>query len=159
MDKTPGSEIGSIKKIGGNMLITRETDYAIRALRSLSGGEKKTLAQICKEEVVPQQFGYKILKKLAKAEYVSIKRGKDGGYIIADDFNKRTLYDLTKVMENPMDISPCVVPDYICEAHTSDDFPCLVNQKLSAIQMLIEGELKAVNLLSLFKPPETLQEG
>jgi len=137
------------------MLITRETDYAIRALRALAGGEKKTLAQICKEEVVPQQFGYKILKKLAKAEYVTIKRGKDGGYIIADDFNMRTLYDLTKVMENPMDISPCVVPDYICEAHAATDTPCLVNQKLSAIQLLIEAELKAVNLLALFVPQES----
>ena len=46
------------------MLVTRETDYAIRALRALSDGNKKTLADICRLEVVPQQFGYKILKKL-----------------------------------------------------------------------------------------------
>ena len=133
------------------MLITRETDYAIRALRALSGGGKKTLSQICKEEIVPQQFGYKILKKLARADYVTIKRGKDGGYCIAADFNKRTLFDLTTVMENPMDISPCVVPDYVCEAHDAKGSPCLVNLKLSAIQRQIEDELKAVNLLSLFE--------
>jgi len=133
------------------MLVTRETDYAIRALRALSDGEKKTLAQICKEEIVPQQFGYKILKKLAKAGYVTIKRGKEGGYTIADDFKDRTLFDLTSVMENPTDISPCVVPGYRCEAHADDTEPCSVNLKLSSLQQILDAELKKVNLSALFE--------
>ena len=133
------------------MLVTRETDYAIRALRALSRGEKKTLAQICKEEIVPQQFGYKILKKLAKAGYVTIKRGKEGGYTISDDFKTRTLYDLTGVMENPTDISPCVVPGYRCEAHLDSAESCSVNLKLSALQQVLDAELKKVNLLALFE--------
>jgi len=132
------------------MLVTRETDYAIRALRALSDGNKKTLAEICKEEVVPQQFGYKILKKLSKAGYVVIKRGKEGGYILADGFESRTLFDLTSVMENPMDISPCVVPGYKCEAHADKDEPCTVNLRLSALQQLLDAELKNVTLSSLF---------
>ena len=133
------------------MLVTRETDYAIRALRALSRGEKKTLAQICKEEIVPQQFGYKILKKLAKAGYVTIKRGKEGGYTISDNFKDRTLFDLTGVMENPTDVSPCVTPGYRCEAHTGNANPCLVNQKLSALQQVLDAELKRVNLSALFE--------
>jgi len=133
------------------MLVTRETDYAIRALRALSRGEKKTLAQICKEEIVPQQFGYKILKKLAKAGYVTIKRGKEGGYTISDDFRTRTLFDLTGVMENPTDISPCVVPGYRCEAHSDTAEVCSVNLKLSALQQVLDAELKEVNLSALFE--------
>ena len=133
------------------MLVTRETDYAIRMLRSLAGGGKKTLAVICKEEVVPQQFGYKILKKLANAEYVTIRRGKDGGYTICDDFGKHSLYDLTCVMESPMDISPCVIPGYICEAHADKEESCSVNRKLSALQQVLNGELKKVNLLAMFQ--------
>ena len=133
------------------MLVTRETDYAIRALRALSDGSKKTLAQICKEEVVPQQFGYKILKKLSKAGYVTIKRGKEGGYTIAEDFGTRTLYDLTGVMEIPTDISPCVVPGYKCEVHANLGESCLVNRKLSALQKLLDTELKGVVLASMFE--------
>ena len=133
------------------MLVTRETDYAIRALRALYTGEKKTLAQICEEEVVPQQFGYKILKKLSKAGYLTIKRGKEGGYTIADDFDKRTLFDLTSVMENPTDISPCVVPGYRCEAHADKDEPCLVNQRLSALQKILDSELKSIKIFSMFE--------
>jgi Rrf2 family protein len=138
------------------MLVTRETDYAIRALRALSDGYKKTLAQICKEEVVPQQFGYKILKKLSKAGYVTIKRGKEGGYIITDGFKDKSLFDLTGIMENPTDISPCVVEGYRCEAHTNSDNPCSVNLTLSALQKKLDSELKDVNLSALFEKQKEL---
>ena len=138
------------------MLVTRETDYAIRALRALSDGAKKTLSEICKEEVMPQQFGYKILKKLSKAGYVTIKRGKEGGYIITEDFKEKSLYDLTGVMENPTDISPCVIPGYRCEVHSDSDSPCSVNLKLSALQQKLDAELKEVNLSVLFDEQKEL---
>ena len=138
------------------MLVTRETDYAIRALRALSDGRKKTLSEICKKEVVPQQFGYKILKKLSKAGYVTIKRGKEGGYIITEDFKDKSLYDITSVMENPTDISPCVVEGYRCEVHADSDDPCSVNLKLSALQQKLDTELKKINLSDLFEEQKEL---
>jgi len=136
------------------MLVTRETDYAIRALRALSDGKKKTIAEICKEEVVPQQFGYKILKKLAKAGYVNIKRGKEGGYTITEEFKERSLFDLTDVMENPTDISPCVVVGYRCEAHADENEPCSVNLRLSALQQTLNAELKKINIYSMVTSQE-----
>ena len=138
------------------MLVTRETDYAIRALRALAEGKKKTLAEICKEEAVPQQFGYKILKKLSKAGYVVIKRGKVGGYTIAKDFSDKTLFDLTVVMENPTEVSPCVMPGFRCEAHKNLDIPCSVNLLLTALQNTLDQELKNVNLLGLFEEQKRL---
>ena len=48
------------------MIMTRESDYAVRILRALAGGEKMTVGRICEAEFVPVQFAYKILKKLAK---------------------------------------------------------------------------------------------
>ncbi|MDR1815587.1 MAG: Rrf2 family transcriptional regulator [Clostridiales Family XIII bacterium] len=131
------------------MLITRETDYALRALRALADGRKKTLAAICKEETIPQQFGYKILKKLAHAGYVDIKRGKEGGYTISGDFPKFTLLDLTKVMESPTDISPCVIPGYVCESHRAQDGPCKVNRELSAMQENLNAQLDGIHLHEL----------
>ena len=38
------------------MLITRETDYALRTLRALSCGEKMTQKAICEQEAIPAQF-------------------------------------------------------------------------------------------------------
>ena len=120
------------------MLITRETDYAFRALRALTDGQQRTLSQICHLEGIPSQFGYKILKKLATAGYIAIKRGKTGGYTITDNYKKLTLYDLTKIMENPTDVSPCVVPGYRCEAHKNKSGPCVINLRFCAIQKMLD---------------------
>ena len=49
------------------MLISRETDYSIRILRSLGSGEKLTADELCQKELLPKQFAYKILKRLQKS--------------------------------------------------------------------------------------------
>ncbi|GHU64533.1 Rrf2 family transcriptional regulator [Clostridia bacterium] len=131
------------------MLITRETDYAIRALRALSDGHKRTLAEICEKEIVPHQFGYKILKKLALAGYVVIKRGKEGGYTLAEGVRDKTMLDLTTVMESPTDVSPCVVPGYVCEVHPELQETCAVNVRLSALQTALNEQLQSINLFEL----------
>lgn len=132
------------------MLITREADYAIRALRALSDGGKWTLARICEKEFVPHQFGYKIMKKLALAGYVVIKRGKDGGYVMADSVKDRTLLDLMNVMESSASVSPCVDPEYVCEVHKGQEQFCTVHNKLSELQACLDKALSSVNLLELF---------
>ena len=62
------------------MIMTRETDYAVRILRALSCGERMTVRQVCDLELVPVQFAYKILKKLAACGYVEVFRGQEGGW-------------------------------------------------------------------------------
>ena len=56
------------------LLITKETDYALRILRSLAdaGNTKTPIKEICDKELLPQQFVYKIAKKLAKGLIDSI---------------------------------------------------------------------------------------
>ena len=57
------------------MVITRETDYALRILRALLDGKLHTAGQIAQDELLPQAFAYKILKKLEKAGLVEVVRG------------------------------------------------------------------------------------
>ena len=47
------------------MLITRETDYALRMLRVLLDGEKHSAAEMAETELIPMQFAYQILRKLS----------------------------------------------------------------------------------------------
>ena len=58
------------------LLITRETDYALRILRALSDGELLTAKALTQKEAVPHQFAYKILKKLEGAGLIRITRGR-----------------------------------------------------------------------------------
>jgi DNA-binding IscR family transcriptional regulator len=52
-------------------------------------------------------------------------------------------------MENSKDVSPCVVPGYICETHKERKKPCKVNLRLSEMQRSIDDQLRAINLKDL----------
>lgn len=69
------------------MIITRETDYALRILRVLLDGELHTVGQISQDELLPQSFAYKILKKLDKAGLIDVVRGTAGGCRLAADLS------------------------------------------------------------------------
>ena len=49
------------------MIITKETDYALRILRVLLDGEKHSVAEMSETELIPNQFAYQILRKLSAA--------------------------------------------------------------------------------------------
>jgi DNA-binding IscR family transcriptional regulator len=91
------------------------------------------------------------MKKLALADFVVIKRGKEGGYTLSEGIKDKTMLDLTQIMENPTEVSPCVVPGYVCEAHKERGKPCAVNIRLSAVQMALDNELRSIKLLELVK--------
>ena len=61
------------------MLITRETDYALRILRALAPGSCLTVGEIAEKESLPHKFTYKIMKKMEKAGIIRIIRGVNGG--------------------------------------------------------------------------------
>ena len=48
------------------MLITRETDYALRMLRVLLDEEKHSAAEMAETELIPMQFAYQILRKRSR---------------------------------------------------------------------------------------------
>ena len=56
------------------MIITKETDYALRILRVLMDGEKHSVAEMSETELIPNQFAYQILRKLS-AGNLGVSRG------------------------------------------------------------------------------------
>lgn len=123
------------------MLITRETDYAIRTIRALSALKLLTVKQICDQESIPIQFAYKILKKLSKAGIVEIIRGASGGYLLAADLDKLTLYDVIMVTGENVDINECLAPGYNC-INNSGEKECCIHSELMRIQKILDEELK-----------------
>ena len=96
------------------MVITRETDYALRILRALLDGKLHTAGQIAQDELLPQAFAYKILKKLEKAGLVEVVRGTAGGCRLSADLIGTSLYDLMKAMGERGNLSSCMDPAYQC---------------------------------------------
>ena len=48
------------------MIITKETDYAMRILRVLLDGEKHSVAEMSKTELIPTQFAYQPAQALRR---------------------------------------------------------------------------------------------
>ena len=132
-------------------VITRETDYALRLLRTLRDGERHTAAEAAEREMVPPSFAYKILKKLAKAGFVEIARGADGGCRLTADLKQATLYDLIEAMGENCRLSGCMDADYQCPWRTSHG-GCTVHCHLAGIQEKLNLELRTHSLEDILGP-------
>lgn len=127
------------------MLMTRETDYALRVLRALKDGTRKTVKEISETELIPRQFAYKIIKKLSQAGLVLIVRGAEGGCQLAGDLNRTTLYDLLIAIEGGSELSCCMAPNYSCGRRERYG-ECAIHDQLSLIQHRLDQELRAHSL-------------
>lgn len=129
------------------MFITKETDYALRILRALTDEERVTATELAQGEQIPQQFTYKILKKLQKGGIIRILRGADGGCVLAAELEQVSLFRLMQIMEEDSSISPCMKPGYQClwcKAH--GDTTCRAHIHLTSIQKKLDEELEAHSL-------------
>lgn len=130
------------------MLITRETDYALRILRALRDGDLHTVGQISEEEFLPQAFAYKIMKKLDSARLIEVIRGSAGGCRLTADLSQTSLYDLMVAMGDWGGLSSCMDPQYHCLWRSSRG-ACSVHCKLLEIQEKLDRELRSYSLEDL----------
>ena len=138
----------STKKLGretGEMIITQQTDYALRILRALLDGELHTMGQIAQTQLLPRSFAYKILKKLNQSGLIQVVRGTSGGCRLTADLSRTSLYDLMLAIGEQGNLSPCMSPDYRC-AWRACHGECTVHCKLLEIQESLNRELRSHSL-------------
>ncbi len=101
------------------MIITKETDYALRILRVLMDGEKHSVAEMSETELIPNQFAYQILRKLSAGNLVRVSRGALGGCELSCDLDATSLYDLMGVVGERGILCACMEPDMNAAGRTS----------------------------------------
>ncbi|MBF0558597.1 MAG: Rrf2 family transcriptional regulator [Nitrospirae bacterium] len=95
---------------------TRETDYAIRCVYSMSKEPDRLhmIREIAADQNVPKSFLAKILQKLVKAKIVSSARGVKGGFALAQRPSEITLLDVIEAVQGPLFINSCVLDSKSC---------------------------------------------
>lgn len=131
------------------MLISRETDYALRILRALSDGKKRSIEEICTLEATPKQFAYRIIKKLETAGWIVITRGAEGGCRLTADLHDISLFQLMHGLGSDFGINACFDDGYECTRAPLCEEPCHIKEGLLKLQNSIEKELKGTDLYSL----------
>ncbi|MCH4166845.1 MAG: Rrf2 family transcriptional regulator [Megasphaera sp.] len=127
------------------MIITRETDYAVRILRCLADFQLKTIREISEDQIVPRQFAYKISKKLERAGFIEIIRGATGGCRMKADLHDVTLMDLINVMDRDNMISSCLNPSVHCP-YRDKNHGCCVHDTLCQVQQHIINLFTGLNM-------------
>ena len=100
------------------MVITRATEYAIRALLYLAMHPKGQIVykkDICKSQNVTPAFLTKILQPLIKNGIVGSQRGVGGGFFLLLDPAEITLLDVIESQEGPVLLNHCLGDGERCE--------------------------------------------
>ncbi|BCR06515.1 transcriptional regulator [Desulfuromonas versatilis] len=100
------------------MIITRATEYAIRALFHMAKqprGEVVLKKDICQSQEITPAFLTKILQPLIRKGIVGSQRGVGGGFYLLKDPAEVTLLDVIEAEEGPLYLNQCLAPEGSCK--------------------------------------------
>ncbi|RME39551.1 MAG: Rrf2 family transcriptional regulator [Deltaproteobacteria bacterium] len=100
------------------MIITRATEYAIRAVLHLSKqprGQIVLKKDICAAQDITPAFLTKILQPLIKDGIVGSQRGVGGGFYLRKAPADITLLDVVRAEEGPLYLNHCIAQEGFCE--------------------------------------------
>ena len=130
------------------MLITRATEYAIRAVLYLAkqpAGEVVLKKDICRTQDITPAFLTKIFQPLIKCGIVGSQRGVGGGFYLARDPEVVSLLDIVEAQEGKILFNYCMEKpgtckrDKLCPVH--DAWGNVRGQVTAALQDVTFDEL------------------
>lgn len=106
------------------MQITRQADYAVRAVRYLAQHYEDTrisTSTVAKVMKIPPSFLAKIISQLSIKGLLHTARGANGGIGLAHRPEEISLLDVVEAIDGPIAINECVLNPDNCEF--SDECP------------------------------------
>ncbi|MDD4182872.1 MAG: Rrf2 family transcriptional regulator [Candidatus Omnitrophica bacterium] len=127
-------------------LITRDTDYALRAICFIA---KKKNKKVCVPELVeglkiPKPFLRKILQVLNKEKILISYKGIGGGFVLAKQPKDIYLTDLMEIFQGGINLNECTLHKMKCP-NTSI---CPLRKKIRNIEKYVINKLSEINLAS-----------
>jgi Rrf2 family protein len=130
-------------------LITRNTDYAVRALCCIAEQKQEVISadQLVKSLKMPRPFLRKILQTLNKKGLLNSSKGKGGGFTLPVSPEKITLTDVMEIFQGPIRLNECKFKKSDCPYITD----CLLKKKIDEIEKEVIIKLKAITIASIIK--------
>ena len=136
------------------MIISRKSDYALRAVDYLARFEEEhstssgnaTTVQLAKDMEIPYRFLRSIIKELCTANIVKSRRGNLGGIRLARPSSDISIYDVL------MAIDAKAVAVNQCTLHASCPRKqiCTIHKKMSNLQNMINEQLSDIRFSDAF---------
>lgn len=99
------------------MQITRQADYAVRAvlyLSRLGDNQRAATSKVAQEQRIPPSFLAKIVSQLSIAGLLHTSRGAHGGVTLARDPKNITLLEVVEAIDGPIMLNECVGENRTC---------------------------------------------
>jgi len=99
------------------MQITRQADYAVRAvhyLAQLEPDKRAATSQIAQEQRIPPSFLAKIVSQLSIAGLIQTARGARGGVTLARPAEQVSILDVIEAIDGPMLLNECTGNPHSC---------------------------------------------
>ncbi len=128
-------------------LITRDTDYAIKALMYIADSKKTvvTASEIEKKLKLPRAFLRKILQVLRKEGVLKSIKGNNGGFLLAVSAKKIFFISLMRIFQGELTFTECFLKKKVCP----DIKKCPVREKIKNIEKTVITELSQITIASL----------
>jgi Rrf2 family protein len=128
-------------------LLTRDTDYAVRALCFIA---KKDSSVVPVDDFVdclkvPKPFIRKVLQILNKERILCSRKGKGGGFVLSVDPSKITLVRLIEIFQGPLTLGDHTFKKRMCHEVRA----CPLKKRLDSMESYIKRELSRITIAAL----------
>jgi Rrf2 family protein len=130
-------------------LITRDTDYAIRALAYIACHKEKlvSVTELVEALHIPRPFLRKILQVLNRRKVLRSLRGVGGGFSLVRKPKEIFLTDIIGIFQGEFQLNECLFRKKLCPQVKT----CFLRKKIVSIEKFVIAQLKSVTLASLLR--------
>ena len=130
-------------------LITRNTDYGIRALCFMAGAKGRVVAvpELVKTLKIPRPFLRKILQALTKGGFVRSYKGIGGGFTLAKAPDKIYIVEVARTFQGSLSLNKCFLNKEACPNRKT----CPLKRKIDRIEKNVITELGSITIGQLLK--------
>ncbi len=130
-------------------LLTRESDYAVRALLYMVGSKKEVIsvAELINKMKMPRAFMRKTLQKLEKVGILASRKGNRGGFSLKKKPGSIFVIDIIRAFQGEVTLLNCILKSKICPSKKT----CPLRKKIFSIEKGVVSQLASVTIASLLK--------
>ena len=130
-------------------LITRNTDYAVRAIGCIASAKDDivTVIDLSNKLNMPRSFSRKILQQLSSKGFLKSLKGIGGGFSLEVKPDNINIFDIMEIFQGAFQLSGHVFRDKTCPEIKT----CRLKKKMDKIEKHVIRELKSITIASLLR--------
>jgi Rrf2 family protein len=134
--------------------ITKNTDYAIRALMALAErkGQFISAREIASQQKVPYPFLRRILHGLIRSRLIESKEGSGGGVRLLKDPAEIKIVDLIYIFQGGVELADCMFRRKLCPNRSK----CVLRTEIKRIEGIVVREFGKMTIQSFIDKTKRL---